>query len=112
MTFNPTYENFTPSNRVSRVYHKMPDGGITAFNISLKHKAKLRWENLNTQTALLQNIHDTASAFVFIPEPTATSWNAVAWETLWTNDFNFTYDDNSKTQGLGGEIILEETAGG
>src|SRR3990167_4374315 len=35
---NPTAKNYDPVRPITRVLHKMPDGGVTAFNIHQKHK--------------------------------------------------------------------------
>ena len=57
----------------------------------------------------LQSVFDAGTQFIFAPEPTATSWDGKAYEMVWVNDWDFSYAENSKTQGWNGTILLEQT---
>jgi len=108
---NPSSRNYNPSRPIKRVIHEMPDGGKTAFNIRQKFKARIGFEYVSDSfTTQLQNIYDTASAIYFLPFPTTTGWSGVAHECLWTGDWDFTFSENSKTQGQKGAMMLEETS--
>ena len=108
---NPTAKNYDPARPMKRVIHKMPDGGVTAFNIRQKFNAKIKLDFASDSLAsLIQPIYDTAAAFYFLPYPTTTGWAGVAHECLWTNEWDFTYAENSKSQGQSGSIVLEETS--
>ena len=96
---------------MTRIVHKMPDGGVISFTIRPKFKARLRWNFItDAQATSLRNIYETGTAIYFLPFPTTSSWDGTAHETIWTNEFNFTYAEDSKTQGQSGDITLEETS--
>lgn len=107
---NPSTKDFTPAVKRTKVTHKMPDGGVTIFNIQDKFKADLKWKFVTTSFRDdLRTVYDSADPYVFIPFPTTTSWDGGAFEVVWTNDFDFKNSDNAKTQGFEGKIRLEET---
>lgn len=108
---NPTAQNYDPQANMHRILHRMPDGGVAAFIIKNKYKAKLSLDYISTTSRdTLLSIYNSTPTFYFLPEPTATGWEGFAREVLWTNPFNFTWGENSKTQGFNGEIVLEETS--
>lgn len=109
---NPSANNYNPELKKTRVKHVMPDGGVSIYYIADKFKTTLKWKYVtDTFRETLYDVFAEALPLYFIPFPTATSWDGRAYEVVWTNDFDFTYDENSKTQGQGGAITLEETAG-
>jgi hypothetical protein len=90
----------------------MPDGGVGMFYIANKFKTSLKWKFISdTFRDNLLDLYLDAKPLYYIPYPTTTAWDGNAYEAQWTNDFNFSYSENSKTQGQGGSMILEETAG-
>lgn len=108
---NPSAQNFQNTTARTRVIHTMPDGGVTMYNIANKFRAKMKWEFI---TASFQNslltIYNSALPVYFVPFPTTTSWSGEAYEIIWTNDFEFSYSDNSKTQGFTGTIEIRQTS--
>lgn len=108
---NPSAKDFDPVTKMHRVIHNMPDGGKSALIIKPKFKAKLKWEFITDAfKSSLETVYNAVNAVYFVPYPTSTSWDGTAKECIWTNDFDFSYDENSKTQGQGGSIVIEETA--
>ena len=107
---NPSYKDYDPSRNNTRIIHRMPDGGVTAFNIKQKFKASLNLEYASDSfTTVLSNIYEEALPLYFLPFPTTTAWDGRAYEILWTNDFNLAHAENSKTQGFSGKVVIEET---
>lgn len=110
-TSNPRHNDYKPNNNMHRIIHRMPDGGVTAFLIRQKYKTKIDLDFVSTADRdTLLSIYSSTSAFYFLPEPTTASWNGFAREVIWTNAFNFTYGENSRTQGYSGDMALEETS--
>ena len=108
---NPSHNDFEPVVSRKKIRHEMPDGGVSHFNIASKFKARLKWKFVTDSfVTSLRSVYDDALPLYFVPFPTTTGWAGLAHEVLWDNDFDFTYDENSKTQGQGGEIRLWETA--
>ena len=109
---NASHQNFKPSIKRARVIHTMPDGGKAVFNIANKYQAKVKLEFISsTFTSNLETVWNEAQALVFVPYPTIGSdWNGVAPETVFASEnFDFTYAENSKTQGYTGDFELAET---
>lgn len=108
---NPSAANYKPLIDRQQVIHKMPNGGVTQFIIANKFKAQISWKFI-TESFFnsLFNIYETATAIMFIPFGTSTSWDGKAYECLWTNDFDFRHSDNNKDAGFSGMITLEEVA--
>lgn len=108
---NPAHNDFEPITARKKIRHEMPDGGIAHFNISNKFKAKLKWKFVTDSfAASLKSVYEDALPFYFTPFPTTTGWDGIAHEVLWDNDYDFSNDENSRTQGQGGEIRLWETS--
>ncbi len=108
---NPTHDGYDPSKNRTKIVHTMPDGGVTVFNIRNKYRAKIGLEFISqTFRDDLSDVYDEALPNYFLPFPTTgTDWDGVAHEVVWTNDFNFRHEENSKTQGYSGDLLLEET---
>lgn len=107
---NPSTKDFTPAVKRTKVIHKMPDGGVKLYNVQDKFKADLKWKFITTSFRDgLRTAYDNADPLIFIPFPTTSAWDGDAFETVWTNDFDFKNSDNAKTQGFEGKIRLEET---
>jgi len=111
---NPSTKDFSPRTVRTQVQHKMPDGGITIFNIQNKFSSRLKWKFITTAFKdNLQTLYDAANPLLFVPFPTTgTDWDGIAHETVWTNAFDFKHSDNAKTQGFEGQIDLKETPSG
>lgn len=108
---NPPHNDFEPIVARKRIRHEMPDGGVAHFNIANKFRAKLKWKFVTDSFASsLRSVYDEALPLYFVPFPTTTGWDGVAHEVLWDNDYDFSHDENSRTQGQGGEIRLWETS--
>lgn len=111
-TVNPPADGYKPQVARTKILHKMPDGGITMFQVKDKFHVKIEFDFISTAFHnSLRSVFDDADPFWFIPMPTTTGWDAVAHEVLWTNDFDFTWGDNSQSQGYNGKIELMETPG-
>lgn len=107
---NPSADNYDPKLFKQKIKHTMPDGGTSLFVIGNKFQAGIKLKFMTTaEKDLLLEIYNSGEQFYFIPEGTTTTWLGGAYECVWTNDWNFTYSDNSKTQGWDGDIKLEET---
>lgn len=108
---NPSAPDFDPQTNMVKVLHKMPDGGVTSFVIRAKYRTNMKWKFISTTFRnSLKTVYDEALPLYFLPFPTTTSWDGIAHEEIWTNAFDFSYDENSKTEGFGGTILLEETS--
>lgn len=110
-TVNPSHGDYKPRTSLTKVLHKMPDGGMTAFNIRNKYHTNIKLEYITTAYRdSLRTVFDNALPVHFLPFPTTGStWDGMAPEVIWTNDFNFSHAENSKTQGFSGDIELMET---
>lgn len=110
---NPAYNDWNPSFMRKQIIHEMPDGGVKVFQINDKFQSTLQWHYV-TQTFRdsLYTLWSSANSMYFVPFPTTTAWDGRAYESVWIGDFNFTHEENSKTQGFVGSIQLRETAGG
>lgn len=110
---NPNSANYNPSVENIREKHTMPDGGIITFQKSKKFSANIKLKFItDTFANTLLEIYDDGEPCYFVPFPTATAWDNTAYEVVWTNSYDFRHDDNSKTQGKSGTIVLEETSAG
>lgn len=109
---NPSADNYDPKLFKQKVRHVMPDGGTSLFIVGNKFQAAMKLKYVSTAFKdELLSMYNDGTAFYFIPEPTSASWLGQAYETVWVNDWNFTYSENSKTQGWDGSITIEETPG-
>ena len=107
---NPSTDDFDPVIRKKRIIHRMPDGGVTVYNIRDKYRATINLSFIEeTFKDELDELYDSGDPVIFVPFPTTTSWDGVAHEVVWTNDFDFKHSDNAKSQGFSGKIRLEET---
>lgn len=110
---NPSHDNWAPTSRRKQIVHEMPDGGVKVFQIHDKFSASMKFHYVTT--AFRDNLYtvwSSANSMYFVPFPTTTGWDGRAYEVAWLGDFDFTYEENSKTQGFVGSINLRETAGG
>lgn len=110
---NPSHNDYDPSINLTKIVHSMPDGGKTIFNIREKFRAKIAMEYISSAfNSSLRSVYEDALPLYFLPFPTTgTDWDSRAHEVVWTNDYNFTHAENSKTQGFIGNIVVEETPG-
>lgn len=110
---NPSHGDWNPVVGRRQIVHDMPDGGVKLFQIKDKYHADLRWHFV-TQAFRdsLYGLWSSGNAMYFTPFPTTTGWDGQSYEMAWVGDFNFTHEDNSKSQGFMGSIPLRETAGG
>ncbi|MCK5358553.1 MAG: hypothetical protein KAJ48_09175 [Elusimicrobiales bacterium] len=107
---NPSAKNYEYRTKKKKIIHRMPDGGVSMFNVDNKFYAKMKLKFIgDTFKTSLLDIFNDSEQFYFVPEATTTSWNGVAHEVLWTNDWNFKHSEDSKSQGYDGDIIIEET---
>ena len=108
---NPDSASYKPLVDRQQVIHKMPNGGVSQFIVANKFRAQVSWKYITESfyNSLL-NIYETGTAIHFVPFPTTTSWDGRAYETLWTNDFDFKHSSNNTDAGFGGMINLEEVA--
>jgi hypothetical protein len=106
---NPSADNYNPSFNQKQILHEMPDGGMISFKIQNKNKFNL---NLPFITSSIHNtlktMYENNNEMVFMPFPTATSWDGIASPVVWIGQFNFKYSANVKAIGFTGSILLEE----
>jgi hypothetical protein len=108
---NPNAASYKPLVDRQQVVHKMPNGGVSQFIVANKFRGQISWKFVTESfTTQLLNIYETGTAIHFVPFGTTTAWDGKAYETLWTNDFDFRHSDNAKDAGYGGMINLEEVA--
>lgn len=109
---NPTAENYDPKLFKQKIKHTMPDGGTSLFVVGNKFQAGIKFKYISTVFKNeLMSVYNSGDPFYFIPEPTTSAWLGDGWEVVWTTDWDFTYSENSKTQGWEGTIRIEETPG-
>ena len=109
---NPSADNYDPKLFKQKIRHVMPDGGTSLFIVGNKFQAGMKLKFVSTAFKdELVTIYNDGNPFYFLPEPTTTAWLGNAYEMVWVNDWNFTYSENSKTQGWDGSIVIEETPG-
>jgi hypothetical protein len=108
--YNPHTDNFDPKLYKQKIKHTMPDGGTNLFIVGNKFQANITLKFAGeTFRDALRDVYDTGKPIYFIPESTNTGWAGEAHEVVWTNDWDFTYAENSRTQGYNGKITIEET---
>jgi hypothetical protein len=107
---NPTVKKWKPTVFRKQIEHEMPDGGTAVFNIRDKYRASLSWDYVTTSFRdALFGVFQTADPLYFVPFPTTTGWDGVAYEAAWVDDFDFKHTTNDKVQGFSGSILLKET---
>lgn len=110
LEYNPDATNYDPKLYRQKIKHTMPDGGTNLYIVANKFQANLSLKFISeTIKTGLRNIFNDSDAFYFVPEGTTSGWAGEAHEVVWANDWDFTYAENSKTQGHEGKITLEET---
>lgn len=109
---NPSIELFKPLFNKTQIVHKMPDGGVSVYNIKDKYNAKIGLKFIgSTFYNNLKTIYDSNDTFYYVPEPTSTSWDGKAYEVAWIGKFDFNYAQNSKNN-YSGNITIQETVSG
>jgi len=107
---NPPAKDYKPILKKKKIRHEMPDGGVSIFNVDIKYKTKIKLKYLSDSLySKFSDLYSEGEQFYFIPMGTTSSWNGAAYEVNWTNDFDFKYAEDSRTQGYEGNIVLEET---
>jgi len=107
---NPSAKNYEFRTKKKKIIHRMPDGGVSMFNIDNKFYAKIKLKFIaDSFKSSLLDVFNDSEQFYFVPNATTTSWDGNGIEVVWTSDWNFKYADDSKTQGYDGEIVIEET---
>ena len=110
---NPEAKKYKPNINITRVKHKMPDGGITMFNIKDKFSSQIGLRLISeSERDNLFDIYEAADPLYFLPFPTTSAWDGKAYSVLWTSKFDFRHEANVKASGFTGKIILEERASG
>lgn len=110
---NPSIKNYKAQLYKKQIRHEMPDGGTKVFNIKDKFRAKLTWAFISeTFKNQLFDAFEDNSAFYFVPFPTSTGWDGIAYEVVMVGPFDFNYGSNVRASGWSGSISIEETAGG
>jgi hypothetical protein len=108
--YNPAAANYDPKLYKQKIKHIMPDGGTNLFIVGNKFQANitLKFAGESFKDSL-RTVYDAAAPLYFVPEGTTAAWNGEAHEVVWVNDWDFTYSENSKSQGYDGKITIEET---
>lgn len=110
---NPSAQDWHPVIRRKQIVHEMPNGGVKVYNIRDNYQARLKWSFISDAFRnSLYTEYVNGNPLYFVPYPTTTGWAGEAYETAIIGDFDFTYGENSKTQGWNGDIMLRQTAGG
>lgn len=108
--YNPNSDNYDPKMFKQKIKHTMPDGGTNLFIVGNKFQAVLNMKFIGEAFKdSLRTIYDDGAPVYFVPEATTGAWAGEAHEVVWVNDWDFTYAENSKTQGYNGKIQIEET---
>lgn len=110
---NPGFKDYAPTIFRKQIRHEMPDGGVVQYNVKDKFRASLKWRFItDTFRNQLLSVFSTAQPFVFVPFPTTTGWDGIAYEVVWSKNFDFTYANNVKSAGWMGSIEMEQTPSG
>jgi hypothetical protein len=108
--YNPHTDNYDPKLYKQKIKHTMPDGGTNLFIVGNKYQANITLKFIGeTFHDALKTVYDAAAPLYFVPEATTSGWAGQAHEVVWVNDWDFTYAENSKSQGYNGKIQIEET---
>lgn len=107
----PAASGYTPTIEPKQIIHTMSDGGTRVHHVSDKWKTRLSFKYITESFRdSLRAVYDQHTAFVFVPFDTATAWDGIAFESTWTNGFNFyKLSDNAPDAGYTGDIELKET---
>lgn len=107
----PSANDYKPSHMRKQVVHELSDGGARIHNISKKYELKMSFDYLSSSDkASLRTIYDLEVPFAFCPFGTATSWDGIFFESVWTGPWDFDeYSDNASASGFSGSIKLKET---
>lgn len=108
---NPTANQYKPKYKGTQYAHSASDGGIVVYHIGSHFEGDVRLKYVgSTEQSLFYDIYTNFAPFLFIPEPTGTSWNAKIYEVNWLGDFDFEqYSNDYKGAGYSGRIKLAET---
>lgn len=120
LTTPASIEGFSPRDDRRQTLHRMPDGGVYAYNIANKFQANLNFECVSESYRLaLLSIASAPFPFVFVPNatasakgvPTPANWDGVCPEVVVTSDFDFRPASVNMDAGWSGGISIAETSG-
>lgn len=108
----PSAKNYKPMINEKQVIHRLSDGGTRVQKIEEKYKVDIKYKNITESFRNdLRTLYRRSSGFFFAPFGTATSWDAVFFESVWEGPFDFfKYSDDAVAAGFEGTIKLRETA--
>jgi hypothetical protein len=110
-TLNPTAADYKIKRARKAYTHEMSDGGYAQYILGEKFEADIKRRNiLEAEETQLETLYMSHDDFVFVPEPTGTSWNGKIFECTWIGDYDFEeYETNYKPNGFTGSLRLRET---
>jgi len=107
---NPSIQNYKAQLFRKQIRHEMPDGGAKLFNLKDKFRAKLSWAFITEAFKLdLFDAFEDNEALYFVPFPTTTLWDGIAYEVVIVGPFDFNYGSNVRATGWKGSLSIEET---
>lgn len=107
---NPSARQYKTNFYRKEYVHQMSDGGTEPYILADRYKADIKRTYVSeNEKDILEDIHDLYSDIVFVPAPTANSWDGEIWQVNWIGDFDFdNYTDNYRDNGFSGNIKLRE----
>lgn len=107
----PSAKDYKPKHSRKQIVHELSDGGARIHNVAKKYELQLGFDYLSAaETAQLRDIYDLEVPFCFCPFGTATAWDGIFFESVWTGPWDFDeYSDNAAASGFSGSIKLKET---
>lgn len=107
----PSSDGYKISKDPKEFMHELADGGTRRQVVDTKWKAQIKFKYITeTFRNSLFNIWDQQNSKYFVPFGTGTGWDGIAFECVWTGNFDFyTYSDDAEQAGFSGKIELKET---
>lgn len=108
----PAAKNYKPLIEPKEIVHKLSDGGTRTHFVQDKNSAKIKYKFISeTFRNSLKTVYDRHDAMIFVPFGTATGWDKILYECVWTGKFDFfKFSDNAVGAGFSGQIMLKETS--
>ena len=107
----PSAANYKPKKVAKKVIHQLADGGVRIQLIDNKWNTQVKFKHIEKSfVESLNEVYESRDPCYFIPFPTTTGWDGIAFEASWMNDFEFyTWSDNAVNAGYSGSMKLQET---
>ena len=103
----PNAQNFIVKKVPTQIRHKMSNGGTRIHTLSETYESNLTLDYISeTLKDTLADIYASHEEMIFVPFPTSTGWDSLAFPCIWSGDFSFNYSDNASEAGYSGSIEL------